>query len=132
MVDDNPYQSPGQSEPEVEPVEPADYRRFVTWALLGIAVPLLLPLVANHYYQPINERWLVLGRVNYSLQDDDLLSAELGFEYDSCCWAVRVVAKRFLRNREGEHRDALYFQLVLKGLGNVGRRSAPLFYDLAD
>lgn len=84
------------------------------------------------YYQPINERWLVLGRVNYSIKDDDFLSAEFGFEYDSCCWGLRVVAKRFLRNREGEHRDALYFQLVLKGLGNVGRRTAPLFYDLAD
>ena len=91
-----------------------------------------LDQVDLRYYQPINERWLVLGRVNYSIKDDDFLSAELGFEYESCCWGLRVVAKRFLRNREGEHRDALYFQLVLKGLGNVGRRTAPLFYDLAD
>ena len=53
-------------------------------------------------------------------------------EYDSCCWGLRVVAKRFLRNREGDHRDALYIQLVLKGLGSSGRRAAPLFYDLAD
>jgi len=83
------------------------------------------------YYQPINERWRVLGRVNYSLLDSDLLAAEAGFEYDSCCWALRVVAKRFLRNRDGDHRDALYVQLILKGLGNVGRRSAPLFYDMA-
>jgi len=84
------------------------------------------------YYQPINERWRILGRVNYSLQDSDLLSAEAGFEYDSCCWALRVVAKRFLRNREGDHRDAIYVQLLLKGLTNIGRRSAPLFYDLID
>ena len=83
------------------------------------------------YYQPVNERWRVLGRVNYSLVDSDLLAAEAGFEYDSCCWAIRVVAKRFLRNRDGDHRDALYVQLILKGLGNVGRRSAPLFYDMA-
>ncbi len=84
------------------------------------------------YYQPINERWRVLSRVNYSLEDSDLLSAEAGFEYDSCCWALRVVAKRFLRNRDGDHRDAVFVQLVLKGLGNFGRRTAPLFYDLAD
>jgi LPS-assembly protein len=83
------------------------------------------------YYQPINERWLVLGRVNYSLQDSDLLAAEVGFEYDSCCWGLRVVAKRFLRNNEGDHRDAIYVQLILKGLGNIGRRTAPLFRDLA-
>lgn len=84
------------------------------------------------YFQPVNERWRILGRVNYSLQDSDLLSAEAGFEYDSCCWAVRVVAKRFLRNREGAHRDAIYVQLILKGLGNIGRRPPPLFYDSAD
>jgi len=84
------------------------------------------------YYQPINERWRVLARLNWSLRDSDLLTAELGFEYDSCCWGLRVVAKRFLRNREGNYRDAIYLQLVLKGLGNFGRRPAPLFYDLAN
>lgn len=83
------------------------------------------------YYQPINESWRVLGRVNYSLLDNDLLSADAGFEYDSCCWGLRVMARRFLRNREGDYRDAIYLQLVLKGLGEFGRRTAPLFYDLA-
>ncbi len=83
------------------------------------------------YYQPINESWRVMGRVNYSMLDNDLLSAEAGFEYDSCCWALRFVAKRFLRNREGDHRDAIYLQLILKGLGGFGRRTEPLFYDLA-
>ena len=84
------------------------------------------------YYQPINENWLMLGRVNYSLKDDDLLAAEIGFEYDSCCWGLRVVGKRFLRNRSKDHRDAIYVQLILKGLGGLGRRNAPLFYDLAE
>jgi LPS-assembly protein len=84
------------------------------------------------FYQPINERWLVMGRVNYSLQDSDLLAAEAGFEYESCCWGLRVIARRFLRNNEGDHRDAVYLQLVLKGLGKVGRRTAPLFYDLIE
>lgn len=83
------------------------------------------------YYQPINESWRVLARVNYSMLDNDLLAAEAGFEYDSCCWALRLIAKRYLRNREGDHRDAIYVQLALKGLGNFGRKSAPLFYDLA-
>lgn len=84
------------------------------------------------YYEPINENWRILGRVNYSLRESDLLSAEAGFEYESCCWALRVVAKRFLRNRDGDHRDAIYVELLLKGLTNIGRRSAPLFYDLAN
>jgi len=84
------------------------------------------------YYEPINERWRALARLNWSLLDSDLLAAEAGLEYDSCCWGLRVVAKRFLRNRDGDYRDAIYVQLVLKGLGNFGRRTAPLFYDLAN
>ena len=84
------------------------------------------------YYQPINERWLILGRLNWSIKESDLLSGEVGFEYESCCWALRTVAKRFLRDREGGYRDAIYIQLILKGLGNIGRRAKPLFYDLAD
>jgi LPS-assembly protein len=84
------------------------------------------------FYQPIGERWLALGRVNYSLKDSDVLAAELGFEYESCCWGLRMVARRFLRNNEGDHRDAVYLQLVLKGLGRFGRRTAPLFYDIVE
>lgn len=81
------------------------------------------------YFQPINESWRVLGNVNYSLEDSDLLAAQAGFEYDSCCWSLRVVGKRFLRNRDGDHRDAIYIELLLKGLTNLGRRASPLFYD---
>ena len=43
-----------------------------------------------------------------------------------------MVARRFLRNNEGDHRDAVYLQLVLKGLGRFGRRTAPLFYDIVE
>jgi len=83
------------------------------------------------YYQPVNESWRVLSRVIYSFEERDFLAAEAGFEYDSCCWALRVAFKRYLRNREGDHRDAIYLQLLLKGLAGIGRRAAPFFYDLA-
>jgi len=83
------------------------------------------------YYQPLNERWRVLARVNYSLRDSDLLTAEAGFEYDSCCWALSLVTKRYLRNRAGDFRSAIFLQLQLKGLASLGRREEPLFYDLA-
>jgi LPS-assembly protein len=83
------------------------------------------------YWQPINERWRVLSRLNYSLRDSDLLTAEAGFEYDSCCWALSLVTKRYLRNRAGDFRNAIYLQLQLKGLASLGRREEPLFYDLA-
>jgi len=83
------------------------------------------------YYQPINDRWRILSRLNYSLAESDLLTAEAGFEYESCCWALNLVTKRYLRNRAGDFRNAIYLQLRLKGLASIGSKSEPLFYDLA-
>jgi LPS-assembly protein len=84
------------------------------------------------YFWPVNERWRVLTRLKYSLEESDLLEAQAGFEYESCCWAVRLVSRRYLRSRFGDERDAIYLELNLKGLGSFGRRPPPLFYDEAE
>jgi LPS-assembly protein len=84
------------------------------------------------YLWPINERWTVLSRLKYSLDDRELLEAQAGLEYETCCWGVRMVARRYLRNREGDARDAVYLELRLKGLGDFGRKPPPLFYDEAE
>ena len=76
---------------------------------------------------PINDRWNVLGRWNYSFDDDDTLEALAGVEYESCCWALRVVGRRYLRNRDGDFRNGVYLELELKGLGSVGRPPYQLF-----
>jgi LPS-assembly protein len=83
------------------------------------------------YFWPINETWKLFTRVNYSLQDSELLEALAGVEYESCCWAVRFSARRHLKDNQGGTRDAFYFELRLKGMGSVGRRPPPLFYDPA-
>lgn len=90
-----------------------------------------LDQVDLRYYQPINARWRVSSRVVYSLEGSELLAAEAGFEYDSCCWALRFMGKRFLRNRAGDHRDSIFVQLILKGLTSIGSRAEPNFYDPA-
>jgi LPS-assembly protein len=79
------------------------------------------------YYWPMNESWRSFARVNYSLEESDLLETAVGVEYESCCWALRAVARRYLRDRDGGHRDALYLELQLKGLGSFGR-NAPSFF----
>ena len=84
------------------------------------------------HYWIVNERWSLLSRVNYSLADSDLLEAQFGIEYENCCWAARIISRRYLRSRFGDERDALYFELNLKGLGSFGRQPPPLFYDEAD
>jgi LPS-assembly protein len=49
-------------------------------------------------------------------------------EYDSCCWALRLVTRGYVTNLEdpkwGEHPEtnrSLMLQLELKGLSNVGQ-----------
>jgi LPS-assembly protein len=78
---------------------------------------------------PINESWRILSRVNYSFDDNDLLEFQGGVEYESCCWAIRTVVRRYLKNREGDHRDAIYVELNLKGLASIGTRGRELFPD---
>ncbi|MEM9532216.1 MAG: LPS assembly protein LptD [Pseudomonadota bacterium] len=70
---------------------------------------------------PLNERWALVGRANYSFQDDLLLEGLAGFEYSSCCWALRMMGRRFVRTLDGDQRNAIYFELELKGLGSLGR-----------
>ena len=82
------------------------------------------------YFWPINERWKILSRINYSLEDSDLLEALAGVEYESCCWGLRIVGRRYLKNRNGDSRDAVFIEIHLKGLASFGRGGAPLFYNM--
>lgn len=81
------------------------------------------------FYWPIKDSWRILSRVNYSFDDNDMLEFQGGVEYESCCWAIRTVVRRYLKNRDGEHRNAIYVELALKGLASVGTRGRELFRD---
>jgi len=80
----------------------------------------LLEQVDLSFLYPISPAWSVIGRYYYSLTDNRLLESIAGFQWDSCCLAARVVARRYLRNRQGEMNNALMFELELKGLGSAG------------
>jgi LPS-assembly protein len=62
-----------------------------------------------------------VGRWNYSLQQNRSLETLGGVEYESCCWGVRVVGRRFLRNAQGEFDNGLFMQVHFRGLGGVGK-----------
>jgi LPS-assembly protein len=70
---------------------------------------------------PITENWNLVGRWYQSLRDHRLLEALGGVEYDSCCWAIRVVGRSYITNIEGDTNNSILVQLELKGLGNVGQ-----------
>ncbi len=69
---------------------------------------------------PFGERWHAVARWNYSLRDERDLESFLGLEYESCCWAVRVVGRRFINDADGQTNERLMVQFVLKGLGKFG------------
>jgi LPS-assembly protein len=80
-------------------------------------------------FWPITKQWRALSRVNYSFSDRDMLEFQAGVEYESCCWAVRTVVRRYLRNRDGDYRNTIYVEFNLKGLASIGTRGRELFTD---
>ncbi|MBL0040570.1 MAG: LPS assembly protein LptD [Xanthomonadales bacterium] len=72
---------------------------------------------------PLSPNWRLIARWNQSLVDDQLLEAFGGLEYESCCYAVRVLARRYVRNFEGDLNNGIMLELELKGLGSLGRRT---------
>jgi len=69
---------------------------------------------------PFAARWRGFGRWVYSLQEDKTLDQFVGLEYGSCCWALRIVTRRFLSSRTGDVDTSVGLQLELKGLSSVG------------
>ena len=69
---------------------------------------------------PLSRKWNFVGRYNYSFRDAKALEEFYGLEYESCCWGLRVVTRRYISTRDGT-RDTTYgLQLVLKGMASVG------------
>ena len=78
---------------------------------------------------PVRPNMNLIGRINYSFEESQALEVMGGIEFESCCWAVRVTAREFIRDRDAETRRAIFLELHLKGLGSLGRRPYPLFAD---
>ena len=69
---------------------------------------------------PISTRWRGFGRWVYSLREEKTLDQFVGVEYSSCCWALRVITRRFVSSRTGDSDTSVGLQLELKGLSSVG------------
>ncbi|MDQ3206241.1 MAG: LPS assembly protein LptD [Pseudomonadota bacterium] len=90
------------------------------------------------FLYPINQNWSVVGRYYYSILDSKLLESIAGVQWESCCLAARLVARRYVRDRNGDLDDSLRLEFELKGLGSAGQktegvlRRAILGYDRDD
>ena len=69
---------------------------------------------------PISDSWRGFGRWVYSMRDNQTLDQFVGLEYSSCCWALRLVTRRFVSSRTGDTDTSFGLQLELRGLSSVG------------
>jgi LPS-assembly protein len=72
---------------------------------------------------PVSQRWRVIGRYSYSFLDKERLEDFLGWEYEACCWRLRMVNRNYVSRRTGETDNSISLQLELKGLSQ--RVTAP-------
>src|SRR5690606_38564665 len=80
---------------------------------------------------PFGEQWQLVGRLFYDLDQKRELDAFIGFEYDDCCYRLRVLARRWLDSKlaialdNDERRfydDGIFLEIDLKGLASSGNR----------
>jgi LPS-assembly protein len=69
---------------------------------------------------PLTQTWNFVGRYNYSFRDERTLEQFYGLEYESCCWGLRLVSRRYISTRDGTTDSSIGLQLVLKGMMSVG------------
>ncbi len=81
---------------------------------------------------PVSPRWRLLGRWNLALRDTydpvnnpgwnrghpKTIEALAGVEYDSCCTAVRLVGRHYVRDIQGNTDNAVMLEIEFKGLGS--------------
>jgi LPS-assembly protein len=114
------------------------FRRDRMDQLASLGRPDSLEQVDGSVAWPLGTQWSVYGRMVYSLEDDSdigltdptstttrrdyggAIDQFAGFEYRSCCWRLRMVARRSVSDRTGDLDTSVLLQLELNGLSNVG------------
>ena len=68
----------------------------------------------------INARWQLIGLRQYDLINDRDTETIYGFQYDSCCWGLRLVRREYIADELGGSNNAILLELNLKGLSSFG------------
>ncbi len=92
--------------------------------------------VSAAFQWPLTNKWYSIGRLDYSLNNatapslidpstikgvPKVTQAVMGLEYKgNCCWTGRVVMQRYVVSVD-QTNTAVFFQLELGGLGNLGQ-----------
>ena len=86
---------------------------------------------------PIVPQWTAIARWQHDYNRNRTLEAFGGFEYDNCCWKLRLINRYWVdydeysqdapQNEKGDH--GIFLQIVLKGLGGVVGNKVESFLD---
>ncbi|KDO00369.1 LPS-assembly protein LptD [Pseudomonas donghuensis] len=86
---------------------------------------------------PIVPQWTAIARWQHDYNRNRTLEAFGGFEYDNCCWKLRLINRYWVdydefsqdapQNEKGDH--GVFLQIVLKGLGGVVGNKVESFLD---
>jgi LPS-assembly protein len=116
------------------------------WAVVTTA-PRVTPGYVKDYYKiqqhdfsviwPIVPQWNAISRWQYDYNRNRTLEAFGGFEYDNCCWKLRLINRYWVsydefsqeapQNEKGDH--GVFLQIVLKGLGGLTGAKVESFLD---
>ena len=86
---------------------------------------------------PIVPQWSAISRWEYDYNRNRTLEAFGGFEYDNCCWKLRLISRYWVDydetsqllpdNEKGDR--GVFLQIVLKGLGGIVGTKVESFLD---
>tara|TARA_B100000035_G_scaffold297622_1_gene290565 strand:+ start:1191 stop:3887 length:2697 start_codon:yes stop_codon:yes gene_type:complete len=76
-----------------------------------------------------NNQFSLVGKYNFSLSNnrrnvEDVIDTMVGFEYDSCCYSLKVVARDYWTGAKKD--NALFFEFLPKGLTTTNNKTASL------
>lgn len=87
-----------------------------------------LEQITGTYAWPFTENWSSLGVYSYNLTDNYPMLGFLGIQYDTCCWAARLMGGQTFKSLNPntlspQYDNNVYLQILFKGLGSVGNSS---------
>ncbi len=76
------------------------------------------------YAWPLTENWSTLAAYSYNISAGYSMLSFFGLQYDSCCWAARIIGGRQFKSlsvdsQSPTYNNNVYFQILLKGLGSA-------------
>jgi LPS-assembly protein len=84
---------------------------------------------------PLFGNWSFIGRYNYDLTNSQNLESLFGLSYDSCCWRLSVLGRKWVDRNDNilpedlEEDKGIFLQFQFKGLAGTGSKVESIIQD---